>query len=63
MLVFHVYIKVKFRFLGIDWGKVEKAFRVEAGAQGNFQYAEYNGEVPANARELLNQRGVVVKLW
>jgi hypothetical protein len=61
MFNFKLFIKVKFRAFGITFGELQKKFSVSYGA--GFHYSEINDEVPVDAVKILDQRGVVVKLW
>ena len=63
MFTFHLHIKVKFRALFIDFGTLEKKFEVLYSQTDGFKYGEYNGETPATATKVMDQRGVVVKVW
>ena len=60
--VIRVYVRVKFRWL-FDFGKVEKQFAINGTTAGQFSYSEEPVNVPEDARKLLNQRGVVLKVW
>ena len=61
--VIRVYVRVKFRIWGFGLGKVEKQFVVNGSTSGQISYSEEPILVPATARQLLDQRGVLLKVW
>ena len=63
MFTFHIHIKVKFRALFIDFGTVEKKFQVGYASSPGFTFSEFSGETPQAATKIMDQRGVVVKVW
>jgi hypothetical protein len=56
-----ISVRVKFRAFFIDFANFEKRFSVALGS--GISYTEITEEVPATAKKILDQRGVVVKLW
>ena len=58
-----VYVRVKFRAFGFTFGTVEKQFAVSASTTGQLAYVEEPILVPATAKLLLDQRGVLLKVW
>lgn len=57
-----VRVFVKFRFLGFDLGAIDKTFRVSASAQG-VSGTESGVIMPADAKKLVDQRGVRLWVW
>ena len=59
-----VYVRVKFRAFGFTFGTVEKQFTVNGfPTTGQISYSEEPILVPPTAKLLLDQRGVLLKVW
>lgn len=57
-----VYLRVKFRFMGVDFGKVEQRYKVKLANSG-ISFEEWQSETPEGAQTLFNKRGVLLKVW
>ncbi len=57
----YVYLRVKFRAFGITFGNYEWQYRVELGPPP--AVFKDDSPIPNSARVVINERGVVLKLW
>lgn len=63
MLNVGLAVRVKFRALGVTFGTTEKAWKLEASASGIMPREIPWNQVPANAREIYDNRGLWVRVW
>lgn len=61
MVELKIRLLVKFRFLKMDLGKVDKTFRVGLGAGLTFE--EISEPLPPHAHTVLNERGIKLSVW
>jgi len=66
MLTLNIMLRVKFRAFFIDFARFTKLVKVGISAQNplNVSVEDFNEDTaPASAKKVVDQRGVVLKVW